>query len=317
MGGNQKDTLNNTVKGLLFDLSSDEKTARVRAIRGLIQFATLEPVKQAVREIFESEQDPHCKQGLKEILDIYEQNSEKGKIRLVRGQTSFAALSSLDPEKLNNEKQPLPKTAAVPIKKINLTSGHENKIRSMPTKEQPTVNQRQSDASGDTIETVQAEDKTEKPTNPSFNQRLEGLKKISNSVLEWAAQNNLRVTGAGLGIIMAVLLCFAAFVVYNVSSGSQISYSGKSGKLVEKVAALGEIQTGDVPTGEVIKGTLKEYNQFAQIWFFLADDGRLYKLKLNKAPGFYKVEEKLDVLVEGCQKNSLGHTVLMGNAEKQ
>jgi len=319
----RKDNLNNVVKELLFDLSSDEKTVRAGAISGLLKFATLEPVAQAAREIFDSEQDPHCKQGLQEILDIYERNSGDAKIRLVRS----PHFKQPDTRKLSPGVQPEPEAP-----KLRLV---DSKIRTHPPRAgvhtgSASISETRQLADKNTVQTAETGNKDnmseadtpklEQEEQPAQSARLplslEELKKISNDWLEWAAQNNLRVSQSGLGIILTFLLCFALIVSYNIYRGNVISYSGESGKL-EHAINPGQIQTGEIPRGEIIKGTLKEYNNLAQIWFFLADDGRLFKLKLDKSPSYYRVEEYLEVLVEGCSKNSLGHTILMGKAEKK
>lgn len=313
------------IKGLIFDLSSDEKTVRTRAIRGLIQFASHDGVEEAVRKSYEVEEDSFCRQGLEEILEICDRKSGKIEIQLVGKSPSFS--KALNPEARPVENR---KTNLNPEDKI-ASAEKEFSIHPVSTKAPFSVSQdanqvlltessKQQARGSDSQkghENSSSQTPTNTQTNKTFKEKLEAFKAFARVQLEWAANNNLNISGLGLGIILIIILCIVAPISYNTIMGSnKLLYSGTLGPKKEKVSIPGEFQTEAVQAGEILKGTLKEYDLFGQIWFFLADDGKLFKMKLQKSPGFYKIKEKLRVQIEACEKNSLGQTVLIGKVAK-
>lgn len=144
----------------------------------------------------------------------------------------------------------------------------------------------------------------------TFKAKLAELVDFLKLKLEWATQNNLKASNLGMVVILVVLVSFTTIAFYSIiRSGERFSFSGLEKS--DKPRILGEIQTEDVVPGSILKGTLVEYSLFGQNWVFISDDDKLFKIKLDKAPSFYKVQDKLNVVVEACEKNTLGHIVLI------
>ena len=297
------------IKELLFDLSSGENTVRANAIRALLPFATSEGVEEAARLRYSQEQDHFCRQGLEELLEICANKSGNKQIRLVDRPFTFATPSPPAPTVIS-EKPQNKIAAAPPAKKISLTSLPGGKTlppaNFSPEPQKIALPESQNLA-------VEAD--TGKKLPKSFKEKLAALLQFLRTKLEWAAQNNMVASEMGMGIILAVLICFAIFTSYSIIRGGENFSFSEAGKPAGRAHIPGEIQTGEIAPGRLLKGTLKEYDLFAQSWFFLSDDEKLFKIKLDKSPSFYKVEEKLSVLVEACEKNARGHLVLVGKVE--
>ncbi|MGM0597487.1 MAG: hypothetical protein ACQES9_10655 [Myxococcota bacterium] len=303
----QNEAQKKMVKGFLFDLSSDERTIRVGAIRGLINFATAEGVEEAVKQRIPHEKDPVCLQGLEEILRICGQKSDKVKFRLVDRTSNKAAPSpvssnsvSIKPKLENQRQKPVEN-------KFNRTSSGISNEPLQGKTDDSSLNVKESDAGNNDLSAM-----TAKATETQLNWKL----RLKN-MLDWAGRNDLRVSEPGATIIGIVLVCFVAFISYNLVGTDKRYTSGTRarGSLPAKKQNPGAIQTTDLSPGESLKGTLKEYNIFGQSWLFLSDDDRLFRLKLGVSPSFFRVEEKVKVKVESCEKNSLGHTVIIGKVE--
>ncbi|MBU1108591.1 MAG: hypothetical protein KKB51_18085 [Candidatus Riflebacteria bacterium] len=285
MKSNKEEAQEHMIRELLFDLSSDDRTVRAGAINDLAQFAAHDAVVEAVRKRHNLEQDPYCKKGLEDILTIGARESDGAQIRLVE-----------KPFKLGNSSPPAPTASTVPSP---LPASKAPPIAA----ESPKTKASLTDEITPIIIAPPAQQK-------SFKAKLAEFVDFLKLKLEWAAQNNLKASNLGMVIILVVLVSFATLSIYSIiKSGERFSFSGleKTGK----PQVLGEIQTKDVAPGSVLKGTLKEYNLFGQSWVFISDDDRVFKIKLDKSPSFYKAEEKLNVLVEACEKTALGHTILI------
>lgn len=298
------------IKELLFDLSSGESTVRANAIRALIPFAACEGVEEAVKLRYSLEQDHFCKQGLEEILEVCASKSENKQIRLVDRPFTLTAPSPPAPTAVSEKPQSKMAAAPPPVKKISLTSQPGGK-----TLQPPSIAPEPHADIAPEPQNTPVNDGSGKNLHKSFKEKLADLLQLLRTKLEWAAQNNMVASEMGMGIILAVLLCFAIFTSYSIIRGGEKFSFADVGKSASKAHIPGEIQTEEIAPGRLLKGTLKEYDLFAQSWFFLSDDEKLFKIKLDKSPGFYKVEDKLNVLVESCEKNARGHLVLVGKVE--
>jgi len=297
------------IKELLFDLSSGESTVRANAIRALIPFATCEGIEEAVKQRYSLEQDRFCKHGLEEILKICASKSENQQIRLVDKPFTIASPAPSAPAVVSAK--PLSKTAApLSVKKIG-----PDALPGVTALQQPKI---EPEPQADIVPEPQntpVDDGSGKDLHKPFKKKFAYLLQLLRTKLEWAAQNNVVASEMGMGIILAVLIFFAIFTSYSIIRGGEKFSFSDTQKSASRARIPGEIQTEEISPGKMLKGTLKEYDLFAQSWFFLSDDEKLFKIKLDKAPGFYKVEDKLNVLVESCEKNTRGHLVLVGKVE--
>lgn len=297
MQSEQKIAEENMVRELLFDLSSAEKSVRAGAIHTLVRYASHAGVEAAVRSSYELEQDPYCRQGLEAILDVYNKKSGRIECRLLNRPSSANTATVQPPTNPVFKAAPSRNEPVAVEKKISLVSSTANPEPIKVAVPLPTTS---------TTAPVK-----ESVSPVSAKEKLLVAVDLLKKKLEWAAQNDVGVSGMGMGIIIFALVCFVSFLTYNMIMSHE-RFSVSSTAQVAKSAVPGEIQLTEVKSGELIQGTLKEYNLFGQTWAFLSDDNRLFKLKLNQSPGFFKVEERLKITVESCERNSLGHIVLIG-----
>lgn len=317
MQGKQKIAEENMVKELLFDLSSAEKSVRAGAINTLVKYASHTGVEAAVRNSYSMEQDPYCRQALEAILDVYKINTGKLECRLPNRPIPVNTAHSQPQSKILAKPTAGQNEAVAVEKKISLVpSSVKNSSATQTAKIDGNLKQEQIKEPLPSA-TTPVTRPIEPPVPPvSAKEKLAAAAALLRIKLEWAAKNDVGVSGLGMGIIIVALICFVSFITYNMIMSNE-RFSVSSAAQMSKAVVPGEIQTDEVKSGELIQGTLKEYNIFGQTWAFLSDDNKLFKLKLNKSPGFFRVEEKLRVTVESCEKNSLGHTILVGTVEPE
>ncbi len=268
------------IRELVFDISSDEPGLRARAILALSQFAGCSGVEEAVRLRYEVETDPVCRKSLEEILDACTAKADGSKIRLT-GRT-YAK---------ENAKPQITKSSPPPV--------IDNPP--LPEADQPLV----SEPDGSENQTL-----IEKPSESVFPAWQTKLKEQLVLVFSERVATSTPV----LAVFVVVLVCLVTVMAYSIiRSSDRITPPVRvEQKAVPKI--YGGIQTEDVAPGQLIKGTLKDYEIFGQSWLFLSDDDRHFKLKLDKSPGFYKIEDKLTVRVESCTRNSRGQVMIIGSS---
>lgn len=264
------------VKELIFDLSSCEVSIRQRAIFSLCRFAVREDVFLAAKERFAFETDPVCRKELEKIMLTHEDMLNPGRIRLV-SRPKIEDGERSAPEKESAEK------------------GADSKIREKLEESSEVADET-------TLNVV---------NKKTFE---DSLKRIIEK-LDWAFSNTMTFSRTGLWLLLFVVGVLTVLLTQSIMNrGTNFAATASDENRHGKI--FGEIQTESVSSGQTLTGTLKGYEQFAQTWFFLSDDHRLFRLKLDKPPDFYKIEEKLEVYVEDCRKNALGHVVLIARREK-